>query len=405
MNNEIQSLLEKIITLSSFSPVFAELQKIDKNKCKEVEAALKHCVDEVHSQIQNAKDDINNLKYLLYKESVELKAHSSSYLSYSEMMAMRENALWKFAFTLTEQFFDIVANALDDYFQSKVEILNRQLEADSSWYSGIRDSTKKMGTVVNISKNLLKEGLEKTVGLKGVLDNKVLIDTQTITEKLLNDYLSPKLISKDITKIMKEANKRYKESWEKEIKAQSPDLSKLRAFTSGYGKKIGIKIGFELGKAEQFLAAGISTAIVGTIGLAAGWHTLTYAMLHVFPPIAIFAILGTAVVGVLTKEKALENRKKQIQEAVKQYHRHFLLLIEVEKLKGLNNKTLREAMIEQSKNIIQETVRQWGQAISGKLTIEHYRLLISAFTKHLMLIDNCLQEIEKVASNEMKGAS
>ena len=97
MNNEIQSLLEKITTLSTSSPVFDELKKIDKNKCEDIETALKYCVDEIHSQIQNSKDDINNLKYRLYKEGVELKAHSSSYLSYSEMMAMRENALWKFA--------------------------------------------------------------------------------------------------------------------------------------------------------------------------------------------------------------------------------------------------------------------------------------------------------------------
>ena len=101
--------------------------------------------------------------------------------------------------------------------------------------------------------------------------------------------------------------------------------------------------------------------------------------------------------GILTKEKALENRKKQIQEALKQYRRHFLMLIEVEKLKELNNKTLRVAMNEQSKNIIQETVKQWGKAISGNLTVDHYRLLNSAFTKHLMLIDDCQQEIEKIS--------
>lgn len=396
MNVEIQNLLEKITTLSSFSPVFKDLKKIDKNKAEEMETALKRCLEDIHVQIHNSKEDINNLKYLLYKESVELKAHSSSYLSYSEMMAMRENALWKFAFNLTEQFFDIVADALDDYFKTKAEIMNKELETDSSWYSGIRDSTKKAGSILNISKKLLKEGFE-TVGLKEVINDKELIDTQSIVEKLLDHHLSSKLVIKDITKIMKQANKRYKDSWEKEIKSQAPDLSKLKAFTSTYGKKIEMNIGFELGAAEQTLAVGISGAIVGTIGLAAGWHTLTYALLHVFPPLAVFAILGTVVVGVFTKEKALENRKKQIQEAVKQYHRHFLLLIEVEKLKELNNRTLREAMIEQNKNIIQETVKQWGKAISGNLTIEHYRLLISAFTKHLMLIDDCLQEIEKIS--------
>lgn len=395
MNDNIQTLLEKITSLYAFSPVFNDLRKIDANKCQEIEKALKHCVNDIHNQLQNSIEDINNLKFLLYKESVEVKAHSSSYLSYSEMMAMRENALWKFAFDLTEQFFDIVAEALDDYFKTKIGIMNKELETDSSWYSGIRDTTKKVGSVLNISKKLIKEGLEK-VGVREVIDDEALINTQSVVEKLLDSHMSPKLVSKDIAKIMKQANKQYKKKWEKEIKTQSPDLSKLKAFTSGYDKKLDMYIGFELGAAEQTLAVGLSGAIVGTMGLAAGWHTLTYALLHVFPPLAIFAILGTVIVGVLTKDKALESRRKQIQEAVKQYHKHFLLLIEVEKLKELNNKTLREAMIEQSKNIIKETVRQWEKAISGNLTVEHYRLLISAFTRHLMLIDDCLQEIEKV---------
>src|SRR4030042_7095552 len=161
MNDTIQNLLEKIIALSSFSSVFDKLRKVDANKCEEIEKALKHCVNDIHVQLQNSMGDMTNLKYLLYKESVELKAHSSSYLSYSEMMAMRENALWKFAFDLTEQFFIIIAEALDKYFDAKIEIMNKELENDSSWYSGIRDATRKMGTVLNIARKLLKEGFEK----------------------------------------------------------------------------------------------------------------------------------------------------------------------------------------------------------------------------------------------------
>ncbi|MBM4141668.1 MAG: hypothetical protein FJ242_09360 [Nitrospira sp.] len=395
MGIDIDSLLEKITTLSSFSEVFSELKKVDQKKGDEIKKALNECVKDIHLQIQNSKGDFKNLKYLLYKESVEVKAHSSSYLSYSEMMAVRENALWKFAFNLTEQFFDIISNALDDYFRAKAEIINQELEQDATWYSGLRDTTKKMGSILNISKKLVKEGLE-TVGLSMVMDDKELVDTHGIVEKLLDKHLSPKEVSKDIAKIMKKAHKQYKGSWEKEIKIQAPDLSKIKAFASMYGKKLPISIGFELGAAEQTFAVGISGAIAGTIGLAAGWHTLTYALLHVFPPVAIFAILGTVVVAVLTKDKALEKRKTHVKEAVKQYHRHFLLQIEVEKLQQLNNKTLREAMIEQSKNIVQETVKQWGQAISGNLTVDHYRLLVAAFTKHLILIDDCLHAIEEI---------
>lgn len=268
MNDSIDNLLEKITSLSAFSPIFDELRKIDSDKCEEIEKTLKHCVNNIHNQIQTSTKDTSNLKYLLYKESVELKAHSSSYLQYSEMMAMRENALWKFAFDLTEQFFDIVDSALDNYFDAKATIMNKELETDASWYSGIRDTTKKMGAVVNISKKLLKEGLEKA-GVKKAIDDGELIDTHSIVEKLIDTHLPPKMVSKDIAKIMKQANKQYQKAWEKEIKTQSPDLSKLKAFTSRYGKKVDVK-GFELGAAEQTLAVGIYSAVVATIGLAAG---------------------------------------------------------------------------------------------------------------------------------------
>ena len=118
-------------------------------------------------------------------------------------------------------------------------------------------------------------------------------------------------------------------------------------------------------------------------------------MLNVFPPIAIFAALGTVLVAVFTKNKALENRKKQVKEALKQYHKHFLLQIEIGKIKELGNKTLREVMNEQSKNIIKETTKQWSKAISGNFDINDYRMIISAFEKHLTLIDECIKEIDR----------
>lgn len=64
---------------------------------------------------------------------------------------------------------------------------------------------------------------------------------------------------------------------------------------------------------------GIGSAVVGTVGLAAGWHTITYAILNAFPPMAIFALAMTAVTGVVTKDKTVQNRIKEIDEAINQY--------------------------------------------------------------------------------------
>jgi len=395
MNKKLKYDLEKIIKLDSFNEVFLELKKIDSGKTKEIEVSLKNCINDIHSKLEKNNRDMANLRYLLYRESVELKAYVSSYLTYSEMMATRENTLWQFAFDLTEQFFELIANALADYFDEKLKIMISELEKNYKWHSGLKDSGKKVASIVNLSKKLVKKGFDK-IGYD-ILDDREIVDTKSLVEYILNSHLHIDLVSKDIGRIMEEASNRYKSRWEQEIKTQSPDLNKLRAFSS-HNNNLGINIGFEFGMAEQTFVIGISSAIVGTIGLAAGWHTLTYALLNVFPPIAVFAALGTLIVAVLTKDKALDNRKKQIKEAVKQYHKQFLLQIEVERIEELGNKNLREAMNEQSKQIIKETVRQWSKAISGKLNVEHYRMIISGFEKHLALIDECIKEIDKQLS-------
>jgi len=391
---DLKDILNKIISFSSFTDVFAKLNKIDKKKTGEIQDSLKQCVKDIHEGLFDSQKDYDKLKYLLLKESVEIKAHSSSYLSYSEMMAVRENALWNFTVTLTEQFFDIISNALDEYFNTKIKIMHSELKKDAKWYTGIRDSSKKLGVAINYPKKILKKGIDN-IGLNEFIDDNEIIKTQSITEQLLAFHLSPKQVTKDISQIMEEANQKYKERWENEIKTQYPDLNQLKTFTSSYEKNIDINIGFELGVAEQTFAAGITSAVVGSIGLAAGWHTLTYAMLNVFPPIAIFAVLGTIAVAIFTKGKALENRKKQIREAVNQYHKYFLLQIEIEKLKELDNKTIRETMTEQNKKIINDTIAQWSKAISGNLTVQHYRSIIAAFVNHLNLIDEAMQKLIK----------
>ena len=63
------------------------------------------------------------------------------------------------------------------------------------------------------------------------------------------------------------------------------------------------------------------------------------------------------------------------------------------KRKKLKDKTLREAIYEQNRQIIRQTLEGWSKAISGKLKIDHYRMLTSAFEEHLTLINNCIQEL------------
>ena len=79
------------------------------------------------------------------------------------------------------------------------------------------------------------------------------------------------------------------------------NLNQLKTFASSYGKNVDLNVALELGIEEQTIAIGLTSAVVGSIGLAAGWQTLTYAMLNFFHPIALFAVLGTVLFSIFTK--------------------------------------------------------------------------------------------------------
>ena len=115
----MNKLLEQIISLDSYRPALLKLQQIDQAQTKLIETALTAATLETHNGMHEAENNGDRLRYWLYREAVEIKAHTSSYLSYSEMMATREANLWKFTLGSTDQFFETVFDELDTYFATK----------------------------------------------------------------------------------------------------------------------------------------------------------------------------------------------------------------------------------------------------------------------------------------------
>ncbi|WP_423799932.1 hypothetical protein [Neobacillus sp. SAB-20_R2A] len=54
-----------------------------------------------------------------------------------------------------------------------------------------------------------------------------------------------------------------------------PNLKRLSAFSIATSAQVKLKIGFQFGTAEQFLAMGLGSAVIGVVGLVAGipFHT------------------------------------------------------------------------------------------------------------------------------------
>ena len=313
---ELEANLKQITDMVAFDEVFDEMKKADPEIGSNIETALRNQLKEIHEQLESADCNKDKLKYALYRETVEINSHVSRFLRYSETMSQRETALWKFALEATDQFFDLVFDALDEYFQAKLEIMQKQIEEDSDWYTGLKDTAKKAGEIINIGKKGVRLATRKLAKVD-LVDSSEVFDTRDLVKKLLDQYLNPENVQSDITKLMELASKQYQDAWMKEIQAQTPNMDEMKAIAGKGADQSGLEIGFELGTAEQALLIGMGGALVGTFGLAAGWHTITYSLLNVFPPAAIFAVIATVTVAVLTKDQAAQKRMKVIQDAVK----------------------------------------------------------------------------------------
>jgi hypothetical protein len=95
-------------------------------------------------------------------------------------------------------------------------------------------------------------------------------------------------------------------------------------------------------------------------------------------------------------KRALGRRKQRLRDAVKEAHRNLLLELETGAFEALGQRTLRQWLLERSKDVVTSTVRSWERAISGNLTGEHYRMLGAACTAHLQLINDMIESLSMV---------
>ena len=390
--SKLGDLLKRISDLEEVQRIFDELRAIDAMRVSGLEQALHKSIATSIAMLAPTEPNVDRLRYALYRQATEIGDFAKPLRGLAHMMVARDNELRKHAFYCTEQFFADVTKALDVYFAAKLKVMEKEIEDDAEWYTGIRDTAKKTGEVVNLG----KVGWNKIRGLitHDPGDTDSVFDTRGISEKILDAHLSQDQIAADTEQILERITKKFKESWAEVIDQNAPTAGDLQALAGSDAAHGVLAVGFHLGAAESTLLMGIGSAVAATVGLAAGWHTITWALLHVFPPAAAFAVLATVAVAVFTKEKAKEQRIATLRKAVENYFRTLLTFINTEQLRELGDKTMRAAMLEQSAEIIEATMMRWTRAVIGELSMEDYIRLAAATDSHRQLIDECLELLE-----------
>lgn len=383
---------KRILDLEAFQNVFGIMRQKDPDFAENIQQSLEAVLEDTHAILKIDGQSPEKYKVALLKEQINVQAQASQYLNICDQLSYREKNLWQFAFNVTNEFFDRIFNALDLYFAQKKRLMISELEKEADWYVGIVDFAKKGGTIINLASKNVNKFAEKYVGEK-LFEQKDL-DSRTIVEVIVEKHLNENIVEKDVATVLEKATDEFNKAWLKQISEQTPNVDRLSAFTVSGKTSSLVSLPLQFGATEQALLMGIGAYVIASVGLAAGWHTITYALSHLFPPLLLLTAVATFLTGQFTKEQALEQRKKQIEETVNRYHRFFLTYLDATPLKELNNVNLRKYMNQVNEKIVNNTVLEWEKNILGKLTTEDYRSLNNAFSRHLALIEEAIDSID-----------
>jgi len=379
--------IERIIRLKSFQSVFKRFRAHDPERGKHYQDTLIAALNENHNRMQSALANPTELRCCLYREILEINKQMAPFPRIFEAHSKQEAELWAFAMDATENFFNGIEADLQKFFSIKKKAVLRELRRRHAWHSGFIDAAQ---LVKKITGKLWKK-------VSDVEPPDSLEAAKTLIEEVLGHHLAEKQIKQEMEKIFTEAKKKYDAEWKEKIKQTTPDYYSYLNVSD-----LSFTPGAELDIESQVLATGVAGAVVGTFGLAAGWHTISYALLNVFPPIAAFAAIAATVLAIWNKDKSREKREAKIEDVIKQMNRTLLLDIYSAPIKDLGNKSLHRAMIENAQKIVREISMRLYEPIFGSLTKEDFQELAKASESHIMLVNGCIERIEK--GNELLQA-
>ncbi len=398
---ELDTRLNGILELNAFETAWRDLRATDENQVDAIMIALQKALETSREGLAEATraDDRGALRFWLLREAIDVRAFTSQFLSISETMALRESRLRAFAMESIDVFFDEVFTGVDRFFARKSEAIGGTLAELNTRANMLTDTRATVLKTTNRMIEILRQTAEKhATGLQfGDFEP---FDDRGLLEQALDAHLSRDEIERGMREAIDGAAKRFEEGWARVITDAAPDVRQVNAFTSKTASMDMPGLRIELGAAEQTFAAGMAAAVVGSVGLALGWHTLLYALLNVFPPIAIATLAASIAMAFAQRGRQHDKRLEQKDQILNEIKNRFKLAIFNEKQADFNDRTLFEHLLQINAAIITRTLSVWQETICGKLSLEDYRKLIGASTEHLTRIDALIESLTRSGKDD-----
>ena len=210
-----------------------------------------------------------------------------------------------------------------------------------------------------------------------------------MVQKALELHLGPEVLATDLKKLLTESVAFF----EGDLGCRFGGSVRTRRLEDAVADDVvptQVDARLELGVAEVTLGAGVAAGAAGTLGLAAGWHTLAYSATAVAPPAAAAAIVATWLVAWAAKNREMRKRIDVARKAAEHYHRSVVAALFASSQSDQDSKTLHEVLEVEIRSMVDELVNHAARAERGELTEAHVRTLVLAADQHLVLASDCM---------------
>lgn len=422
---------KRIADLAEFKNVFVKLRRADAETARHIETTVRAAMRGVAARRRTTPAGEHERVIAIKDAQLRMQELRYHYAAIGAQMAEQKAYFYRTAIEAEQAFFDHVYRGLEQYFSGVYDAVEEVLTRDSSWLTGLLDTWHKTGgRAINwvtgktqrllisatdgTSVKRLKQFVEDLGGARGkgmvnrTVDmmkdahqwlqqhaQKAKVEERSLLERALEDVCSSKKIEENVAAVLEAAEQSYQQVWRQRVQSYCEQIATLQRAAEVVTGTLQAQPVFSLGHAEQALATGMGATIFGTAALAAGWHTLAYAMVNIFWPMAVFVAILTTGVAWFTRERAEKQRIEEARKVLSAYHAQLIMYIDMHKLEDYGGKSIRELVREHSLGVAEHMDRSWRQARFGALGEEHYRELMEACERHAAQLDKLAEGCQK----------
>ena len=286
LNKRFSVINFQVVTQVDVSGIWCQYRKINSNfRFKRYYEIRKSILDSLQNTIEKNQ---NEIKTEIIKQQKKL----------SELQA-REKDLDNQVHILTEKYCVFISDSLNLIFESKRKSLSKYIEEQYKWHHSITENV----TQVAVGAALIGSKVFNHVSSNGKFEKKIEdIDLRTNIQRKFDSLTDEEVLRNQVEKIIRNGFEKYSDDWQAYLKLGN--LFERGGYEYQFSGKAD-QMSKSITETQLAFVSGITTTVIATAGLAAGWHTMAYAVSSIVPA-------GLAITTGLTLFSALSSKGKRV---------------------------------------------------------------------------------------------